>query len=118
MRLPEAECAGGGGAVRGGLFYARPGTYAGPVPQKAFFRVFVGGQESRSEDLESDKIEDLGDGRVKLPFNFRAKVKARGAIIDYEPCDQPYGCREFGIKDPDGHDIAFGQDLEPRGGNA
>ena len=34
-----------------------------------------------------------------------------GAKIDYELCDQPYGCREFGIKDMDGYDIAFGQDM-------
>ncbi len=33
----------------------------------------------------------------------------RGATIDYGPCDQPYGCREFGIQDLDGHDISFGQ---------
>lgn len=37
-------------------------------------------------------------------------VKA-GAKIDYGLSDKPYGCREFGIRDPDGHDIAFGQDL-------
>lgn len=34
---------------------------------------------------------------------------SRGATIDYGPCDQPYGCREFGIQDLDGYDIAFGQ---------
>ena len=33
----------------------------------------------------------------------------RGARIDYGLCDQPYGCREFGIQDLDGHDIGFGQ---------
>jgi len=33
----------------------------------------------------------------------------RGATIDYGPCDQPYGCREFGTQDLDGHDISFGQ---------
>ena len=38
------------------------------------------------------------------------ELKARGATIDYELCDQPYGCREFGIQDLDGYDIAFGQD--------
>ncbi len=32
----------------------------------------------------------------------------RGATIDYGPCDQPYGCREFGIQDEDGYDISFG----------
>ena len=33
----------------------------------------------------------------------------RGAKIDYGVCDQPYGCREFGTQDVDGHDIGFGQ---------
>jgi hypothetical protein len=33
----------------------------------------------------------------------------RSAKIDYGPCDQPYGCREFGTQDIDGHDIGFGQ---------
>jgi uncharacterized glyoxalase superfamily protein PhnB len=38
-----------------------------------------------------------------------AEFVARGAKIDYGPCDQPYGCREFGVQDLDGHDISFGQ---------
>jgi hypothetical protein len=33
----------------------------------------------------------------------------RRAKIDYGLCDQPYGCREFGTQDIDGHDIGFGQ---------
>jgi len=40
------------------------------------------------------------------------ELKGSGATIDYELCDQPYGCREFGIQDLDGYDIAFGQDIE------
>lgn len=35
----------------------------------------------------------------------------RGVNIDYGPCVQPYQVREFGIQDPNGYDIAFGQDL-------
>ncbi|MEE8289020.1 MAG: serine hydrolase [Nitrosomonadaceae bacterium] len=38
------------------------------------------------------------------------ELKSLGAKIDYELCDQPYGCREFGIQDLDGYDIAFGQE--------
>lgn len=38
-----------------------------------------------------------------------AEFAAKGAKIDYGPCDQPYGCREFGIQDLDGHDVGFGQ---------
>jgi hypothetical protein len=33
----------------------------------------------------------------------------RGAKIDFELCDQPYGCREFGVQDIDGRDVAFGR---------
>lgn len=39
------------------------------------------------------------------------ELQKRGAKIDYALCVQPYGCREFGIQDIDGYDIAFGQDL-------
>ena len=28
-------------------------------------------------------------------------------------CDQEYGCRDFDVTDPDGHDIAFGEDTHP-----
>lgn len=37
------------------------------------------------------------------------EFKNRGATMDYGPCSQPYGCREFGIQDLDGYDISFGQ---------
>lgn len=40
-----------------------------------------------------------------------AEVQERGAPIDYTIYDAPHGFREFGVQDPDGHDIAFGQRL-------
>lgn len=40
-----------------------------------------------------------------------AEVRRRGAGIDYTIYDAPHGFREFGVQDPDGHDIAFGQPL-------
>jgi predicted enzyme related to lactoylglutathione lyase len=39
------------------------------------------------------------------------EVQERGAPIDYTIYDAPHGFREFGVQDPDGHDIAFGQPL-------
>ncbi len=42
-----------------------------------------------------------------------AEFVARGATIDYGPCLQPHGCREFGTQDLDGHDIGFGQIIIP-----
>lgn len=32
-----------------------------------------------------------------------ARSKAAGARIDSEPTDQPYGLREYGVRDPEGH---------------
>jgi predicted enzyme related to lactoylglutathione lyase len=40
-----------------------------------------------------------------------AEVQERGARIDYTIYDAPHGFREFGVQDPDEHDIAFGQPL-------
>ena len=40
-----------------------------------------------------------------------AEVQERGARIDYTIYNAPHGFREFGVQDPDGHDIAFGQPL-------
>ena len=40
-----------------------------------------------------------------------AELQERGAKIDYTIYDAPHGFREFGVQDPDGHDIAFGQPL-------
>jgi predicted enzyme related to lactoylglutathione lyase len=40
-----------------------------------------------------------------------AEVQERGVEIDYTIYDAPHGFREFGVQDPDGHDIAFGQPL-------
>jgi predicted enzyme related to lactoylglutathione lyase len=40
------------------------------------------------------------------------QFKAAGARMDYGPCTQPYGVREFGIQDLDEHDIGFGQVLK------
>lgn len=39
------------------------------------------------------------------------EVQERGAAIDYTIYNAPHGFREFGVQDPDGHDIAFGQPL-------
>jgi catechol 2,3-dioxygenase-like lactoylglutathione lyase family enzyme len=49
--------------------------------------------------------------RVNDVESVYAEVQARGAPIDYTLYDAPSGFREFGVQDPDGHDIAFG---EPR----
>ncbi|MEO0964758.1 MAG: VOC family protein [Planctomycetota bacterium] len=41
-----------------------------------------------------------------------AELMERGATHDFGPCDQPHGCREFGIQDLDDHDVVFGQVID------
>ncbi|MEX0343753.1 MAG: VOC family protein [Rhizobiaceae bacterium] len=38
---------------------------------------------------------------------------AAGIAINRKPEEAPYGCIDFDVRDPDGHLIAFGQDLNP-----
>ena len=38
-----------------------------------------------------------------------AEFTARGATLDYHLDTKDYGVREFGVRDPDGYDLAFGQ---------
>jgi predicted enzyme related to lactoylglutathione lyase len=40
------------------------------------------------------------------------EVQRRGAEIDYTLYNAPSGFREFGVQDPDGHDIAIAQPIE------
>ena len=42
-----------------------------------------------------------------------AELRAKGVEILRGPEDTGYGCRELDVRDPDGHVIGFGQDLEP-----
>ena len=50
--------------------------------------------------LYVDNVDDLYQEYVALQIDVISK-----------PADQEYGCREFTIADPDGHRLAFGQDL-------
>ena len=40
------------------------------------------------------------------------EVVGRGAKVDAEPANQPYGIREFGVHDINGVRIVFGQDID------
>jgi catechol 2,3-dioxygenase-like lactoylglutathione lyase family enzyme len=42
-----------------------------------------------------------------------AEFAARGVDIARELCDAEYGLRDFDVRDPDGHLIAFGHMLSP-----
>ena len=41
------------------------------------------------------------------------EVVDRGAEVTVKPTDRAYGIREFAVRDPNGVDVVFGQDLHP-----
>ena len=41
-----------------------------------------------------------------------AEMAARGAEVVYAPMVQPYGMKEFAVRDPQGHVLGFGQHRE------
>jgi predicted enzyme related to lactoylglutathione lyase len=49
---------------------------------------------------------------VKDVDAYYREIVDRGADIAKEPADQPYGIREFGLRDVNGVGIVFGQDIE------
>jgi predicted enzyme related to lactoylglutathione lyase len=51
---------------------------------------------------------------VKDVDSYYKEIVNRGANLAQEPTNQPYGIREFGLSDPNGVGIVFGQDIEHR----
>jgi uncharacterized glyoxalase superfamily protein PhnB len=49
---------------------------------------------------------------VKDVDTYYREVIARGATVAAEPKNQSYGIREFGLQDPNGVGIVFGQDID------
>jgi uncharacterized glyoxalase superfamily protein PhnB len=39
------------------------------------------------------------------------EFKAKGAMVTSEPCNKPWGLREFGLRTPDGHRIVCGEEI-------
>jgi predicted enzyme related to lactoylglutathione lyase len=50
---------------------------------------------------------------VKDIDSYHTEIVGRGAEPATEPRDQPYGIREFGVRDINGVTIVFGQDVDP-----
>jgi catechol 2,3-dioxygenase-like lactoylglutathione lyase family enzyme len=58
-------------------------------------------------------VDNVWDAFIRVDDveSIYAEVQERAAAIDYTLYDAPSGFREFGVQDPDGHDVAFGQKL-------
>ncbi|MBI1385212.1 MAG: hypothetical protein GC150_09900 [Rhizobiales bacterium] len=77
---------------RGPVTLALDRSRAGPVPVNQWWAayVYVADADALYRELKND-----------------------GVIIHREIGDMPYGMRDFDVRDPDGHIIAFGSDLSP-----
>jgi len=70
-----------------------------------------------SESAQLDTPTKLGGSGGGMVVHVRdvdahfAAAKAAGAAILSEPTDQPYGQREYGVRDPDGHSWWFATPL-------
>ena len=49
---------------------------------------------------------------VKDVDSYYKEIVGRGAEVSAEPTDQPYGIREFGVRDINDVGIVFGQDID------
>ena len=49
---------------------------------------------------------------VKDVDSYYREIVSRGAVVAVGPVDQPYGIREFGIRDVNDVEIVFGQDID------
>ena len=61
-------------------------------------------------DLESPKGVHLFQWVKDIDAYYR-EIVGRGVEVSGEPKDQPYGIREFGVRDVNGVAIVFGQDI-------
>lgn len=44
-------------------------------------------------------------------LGLHAELTSRGAVVAYAPVRQPYGTREFAVRDPQGYVLGFGRDI-------
>ncbi|HET6763074.1 MAG TPA: VOC family protein, partial [Longimicrobiaceae bacterium] len=79
------------------------------------FRVMLG------ECRDATPAAELGDHSWFVYLNvegvdeLHAEVAARGAEILSPPATKPWGLREFSLRTPDGHRIAFGEPVSGAG---
>ena len=73
-------------------------------------------RESADHDLASPRSSQVAFGGLAVLVEdvdaHYERVRAAGAVIEHTPQDQPYGRREYGVRDPEGHRWWFGTALE------
>jgi MerR family transcriptional regulator, thiopeptide resistance regulator len=98
-----------------------PVTYAGDRPVHGEVGAGDGVVWLHREDAEHRLVSPLAtDGRITAALAVlvddvnahHARVAATGANVVYPPTDMPYGVREYGVRDPEGHLWSFQSPLD------
>lgn len=69
----------------------------------------------RARDSDTIPLNQYWATYVYVEDALCAELRGRGAEIVRGPEDMFYGSRDFDLRDPDGHLVAFGHDLNPDG---
>ena len=102
------ECAGFGRQ----MFFGEPVGFC--ICERDGFRLMLAQVDAGKEVTPFWMLKEKTCGAyfwVEDADGLYAELKGKGARMDYGPCTQPYGVREFGIQDLDGNDVSFGQAL-------
>ncbi|MDO5753389.1 glyoxalase/bleomycin resistance/extradiol dioxygenase family protein [Arthrobacter sp.] len=73
-------------------------------------------RETPEHDLSSPRSHQLAFGGLAILVEdvdtHYERARAAGAMIEQMPQDQPYGRREYGVRDREGHRWWFGTEVE------
>jgi len=101
------------------LGFSKPGLWGEPpsfaMPSRDNFIIMLKQIENSEQIYPNSRVEESWDAYfwISDADDLFLEFKEKGAIIAYEPCIQElYGIKEFAVKDPDGHIIAFGENVE------
>ena len=93
--------------------WGNPPTFAMPSRDGFIFMLY---QADQGAELRTNRDQSgAWDAYVWIndADSLFSRFRDDGAIIEYEPCIQEdYDMKEFAVRDPDGHVIAFGQHYE------
>jgi uncharacterized glyoxalase superfamily protein PhnB len=102
------------GFTSGGLRRGGDGSYVHGEVRAGDFVIWLH-RVTAEHQLDSPASVDVANAGLFLQVDNAdehfARARAAGARIDSEPVDRPYGQREYGARDPEGHRWWFGAPL-------
>lgn len=104
--------------------FAPGGVHRGPDGKAVHGEVHAGGtpiwlhRVATEHQLDSPRKVDVANSGLMVRVDdvdaHYERARSAGAVIDSEPVDQPYGLREYGARDLEGHRWWFAASLDGR----